>query len=398
MAAFEYTALDRQGRQQDGVIQGETARIVRQDLRDRGLTPLDVKAIDGTGRRSGDRLWRTERATIMRQLATLTRAGLPLAEALAAITRQLANRRQQRIVAAVRARVNEGYSLASGMREFPRAFPELVAATVEAGEESGRLDQVLERVADYTEASANLARSTWLALLYPSLLAFVAIAVAAGLVGYVVPQVMQVFTHLNKELPALTQALIAISDFVVNWGMVMLVLIIVFVVASVFVWRNEALRHRIQAGLLKLPVVGRLMKTLASARFARTLSILLSSGVPVVNALTVSAGVISILPIRAQVELTARRVREGEGLAQCLERGGWFPPVAQQLVASGERSGELAPMLERSAEHLERNYADWLEAAIGLIQPLMILAVGALVLMIVLAILLPIFDINQLVS
>ena len=397
MATFEYQALDAQGKTRTGVLQGDTARGVRQQLREQKLTPLSVEAVTRSAKRR-ERLSGTELAVVLRQLATLSRAGLPIAEALGAVAGQAARRAQQRILTAIRARVLEGYPLATGMREFPRAFPELVCATVEAGEEGGQLDQVLDKVADYAESSQSLRQSTWLALLYPVLLTFVSIAVTVGLVGFVVPQVVGVFANMGQDLPTPTRILMAISDFVVQYGLWMGLGFVAVMVVLVLFWRQPAGRTRLQNFLMRLPLWGRLLRTADTARFARTLGILLSSGVPAVPALRVSTQVLTLLPFRRKLEVVSRQVREGGSIGRALENSGGFPPVALRLISSGEKSGQLADMLDRAADHLEQEYQSWLKTMIGLLQPLLILVVGVMVLFIVLAILLPIFEYNQIVA
>jgi general secretion pathway protein F len=403
MGAFEYTALDAQGRQRKGVLEGDTARQVRSQLREQGLTPLAVDAVAEKETRARGSLFQrgvsaTDLALITRQLATLVRSGLPLEEALRTVARQTEKPRIKSMILAVRSRVMEGHPLATGLGEFPHIFPELYRATVSAGEQSGHLDVVLERLADYTEKRQALRSKIQLALFYPAILTTMALLVTTGLLTYVVPQVVQVFENIGQQLPLLTRALIALSAFLRSYGIILLIVIIGAAFAFQRSLKSPENLWRFHAFLHRLPLIARLKRGLNTARFARTLSILAASGVPVLEALRIAGQVMSSLPMRAAVEAAAARVREGSSLAAALERSGYFPPMALHLIASGESSGKLESMLERAAENQERELETTIAALMGMFEPLLILVMGGLVLIIVLAILLPIFDLNQLVK
>jgi general secretion pathway protein F len=403
MAAFTYTALDPTGRTKKGLLEGDTARQVRQLLRDQGLTPLSVEEIARreARRTRGPLLQRRvgalDLALLTRQLSTLVRAGLPLDEALSSVAQQSAKARVKSLLLGVRARVMEGHSLADGLEQFPHVFPELYRATVAAGERSGHLDVVLERLADYAEARQQMQQKTLLALFYPLLLTGVAVLVAVALLAYVVPQVVQVFANIGQELPWLTRALIAVSDFLRDTGLVLLGGIVAAGIGAQYTLRREGPRTRFHRLLLRLPLIGRLVRGLNAARFARTFSILMASGVPVLEAMRISAQVLSNLPMRRAVEEAAARVREGASIHAALEQSGCFPPMTVHLIASGESSGTLEAMLDRAAANQEREMETLIAAVLGLFEPLLILVMGGLVLVIVLAILLPIFELNQLV-
>ena len=404
MPAFQYVALDDRGRQRKGLIEADTPRMARQSLRERGLNPLNVEEVAGREQR-GDRPWwrgqtrisPTDLALITRQLATLVGSGLPLEEALGAVARQAERTRLSGLLLAVRARVLEGHTLATALGDFPQAFPELYRATVAAGEQSGHLDVVFERLADYTEARQQMRQKVSLALFYPLLLTGVAILIVAGLLTYVVPQVVQVFGSLNQQLPALTRGLIALSDFLQRHGWVVLTGLAVGAVAWVQALRRVGFRRRVHQVLLRLPLLARLVRGTNTARFARTFSILMASGVPVLEALRISAQVLSNLPMREAVEKAAARVKEGASLQKAISASGYFPPMTVQLIASGEASGRLENMLERAAAQQERETETLIAALLGIFEPVLILLMGGVVLVIVLAILLPIFDLNQLV-
>ncbi|MCG6898614.1 MAG: type II secretion system inner membrane protein GspF [Gammaproteobacteria bacterium] len=405
MGAFEYTALDSSGREKKGVIEGDAPRQVRQQLRDQGLMPLEVQEVaqrETVGRKRSTLFKRgispTDLALITRQLATLVRAALPLEECLRAVAQQTDRPRLQSMLLAVRSRVMEGHTLASGLGDFRHIFPELYRTTVEAGEQSGHLEGVLERLADYTENRQQMRQKIQLAVFYPAMLTIVAILVVGGLMTYVVPQVVQVFDNIGQDLPPLTIGLIAVSDFMRSNGILILVSLTAAAVAFTYLLRIEDNRRRFHRLKLSLPLVGKLEQGLNTARFARTFSILTASGVSVLEAMRISAQVMSNVPMREAVAEAAARVREGAGIAASLERSGYFPPMTVHLIASGETSGKLEEMLERAAINQEREIETMIAAVLGLFEPLLILLMGGVVLIIVLAILLPIFDLNQLVQ
>lgn len=407
MPAFQYAALDSNGRTRKGVLEGDTARQVRQLLRERSLLPIEVAEVSGqqmpkqrsvsTKQHWRGRINATELALLTRQLATLIGSGLPIEQALGTVARQTNKARINSLLLAVRARVLEGHSLATALQDFPRVFPELFRATVAAGEQSGHLELVFERLADYTENRQNLRQKVGLALFYPLLLTIVAIAIVIGLLAYVVPQVIQVFNSVSQQLPPLTRALIATSEFLSDYGWLLSGLAVAVVLGFSYAIRYNSIRFRIQQLLLELPLLGRLLRGLNSARFARTFSILISSGVPVLDALRIASQVIGNLPMRAALSKASDNVKEGGSLHQALAESGYFPPMAVQLVASGESSGRLDSMLERAAIQQERETDTLIAALLGIFEPLLILTMGAIVLVIVLAILLPIFDLNQII-
>lgn len=403
MSAFEYTALDVSGHKLKGVLEGDAPRQIRQQLRDKGLTPLTVDEVsqrktNGEKKKFMRGISSTELAVFTRQLATLVGSGMPLEETLEAVGKQTENPRMQSTIAAVRSRIKEGHSLADALADFPVIFPELYRSTVAAGEQTGHLDVVLSRLADYTENRQMLLQSISQALIYPAVLTLTALAVVALLLGYVVPQVVQVFTDLGQTLPWLTRALIATSDIVQDYAWLM----ILTVVAGVFAWRNalqqEAFRRRYHAWLLKLPLIAKLVRGVNTARFARTFSILTASGVPVLDGLRISANVMANLPMREAVLEASLRVREGSTVQKALEVSNYFPPLVLHLIGSGESSGKLEDMLERAAQNQERDLENRISTLMKIFEPAMILIMGVIVLVIVLAILLPIFDLNQLVK
>ena len=403
MPAFAYQALDASGKTQRGVLQGDTARAVRGVLRERGLDPLQVDEVSESRAHAARPFARrglggAQLALLTRQLATLVGAGLPIDEALGALAEQSEGERQRGLVMSLRARVMEGASLAQAMAEFPDSFPDIFRSTVAAGEQSGRLDGVLEKLADYAEARDALKQKILAALAYPLLLSLVAVAVVTGLLAWVVPQIVGVFQNLQQELPFATRALIALSDFVRSWGWLLLLVIVVAVIGARIALRSEPLRHRWHAWLLRLPLVGRLVRAANTARATRTLALLAESAVPLLDALGIAADVVANLPMRDALRRAAFKVREGSPFSRALGESGHFPLVALRLVASGERSGQLPRMLGEAAAQQQRELDRWLTALTSILGPAVILVVGAIVLFIVLAILLPIFDLNQMVK
>ncbi len=405
MSAFEYKALDGAGQQHKGVLEADTPRQIRQQLRDKGWTPLAVVEVQQreAKQRQSFSLFKTglspaDLSLITRQLATLVHSGTPIDEALQAVSRQSEKPRLGNMLLAVRAKVKEGHPLAVAMADFPHAFDDLYRATVDAGEQSGHLDAVLERLADYTENRHALRQKFQLALIYPVLIALVAVVVVVGLVAFVVPKVVAVFDGMGQELPVLTRGLISLSDFLQNNWILLVSSIIISTVVTSWLLRREGPKYQFHKLLLRLPLISRLVRGMNAARFARTFSILASSGVPVLEAMSISAEVVTNLPMRSAVDEAARRVREGTAINKALDSSGYFPPMTVHLIASGEASGNLDEMLERSASAQEREMETLLGVLMGLFEPMMILFMGGTVLVIVLAILLPIFDLNQLVQ
>jgi general secretion pathway protein F len=404
MGAFEYTAVDDGGRQRRGVLDGDTARQVRQTLRDRGLIPLSVAEV--VEKQAGGRPTLSFRrgispmdlALVTRQLATLVRSSMPLEESLLAVSQQSDKPRLKSILLGVRSRVMEGHSLAEGLGDFPQAFPELYRATVAAGEQSGHLDAILERLADYAETRQQLRQRVMHALIYPSILTILALVIVSGLLVYVVPQVVGVFENTGQELPGLTAGMIAMSDFLRANGMILLVVLIALAFGVRRLLMRPGPRRRYHRLLLRLPVIGRLAQGINTARFTRTLSILAGSGVPVLEALRISGEVVNNIPMREAVEETSLRVREGAPIGASLASSRLFPPMTLHLISSGEASGELETMLERAAVNQEREVDGLIATMLSILEPVLILAMGAIVLVIVLAILMPIFELNQLVA
>jgi general secretion pathway protein F len=403
MAAFEYRALDAGGRSRKGVLTGDSPRQVRSWLRGQGFFPLEVQQIEeqsGTGGtfRLSRSVSSADLALMTRQLATLVRAGMPLEQALRALGEQAASRQLQSVITGVRAHITEGLSLGEALARFPGTFPQMYRAMVEAGEASGRLDEILDRLADYTEEQQYLRQKLGVALIYPVLLTIVAVVIVIALLTYVVPEVVRVFEQTGQQLPLLTRGLIASSEFIRGNGLYLIAGIAGLIILSVYLLRRPAVRYQRDRLLLRLPFIGNLYRIINTTRLARVLAILTGSGVPLLEALRIGAQVISNMPVRDAVLDAAVSVREGGRLHESLQRSGYFPPLLMHMLAAGEESGELESMLDRAAIHHERELGTTVSAATALIEPLLILIMGGIVLVIVLAILLPIFEMNQLVG
>jgi general secretion pathway protein F len=403
LGAFEYTALDTTGKERKGILEGDTPRHIRQLLREQQLLPVSVAEVaqkEAKRQRSFSLLRRVSSADLAlftRQLATLVRAGLPLEESLLAVSQQTEKPRVQSIVLGVRARVMEGHTLADGFAEFPRIFPEIYRATVAAGEQAGHLDNVLERLADYTEGRDQLRQKVLTAMLYPIVLTVLCFAIVSALLVYVVPQVVSVFEASKAKLPLMTRILIATSGFLRSWGIYVLIAAILAVVLFRRWLRNPAARRQFHRFQLRLPLVGKLVRGFNTARFTRTFSILSASAVPVLEAMRIAGEVVTNLPMRDAVADAAARVREGAPIGRSLAMSRLFPPMTIHLISSGESSGELESMLERAAISQERELDGLLAALVGLLGPVLIVLMGLFVMGIVFAMLLPIFQINQLI-
>ncbi|MDH4260294.1 MAG: type II secretion system inner membrane protein GspF [Gammaproteobacteria bacterium] len=404
MAAYEYTALDATGHEHRGVLDGDSARQVRQLLRDQALLPVVVSEVTAAEPKRvlsfsiGSGIGTTDLALLTRQLSTLVRSGIPLEEALLAVSQQSEKARVQSVVAGVRARVLEGRTLAEGLGAFPKVFPEIYRATVSAGEQSGHLDAVLERMADYTENRQILQQKIRNAMIYPVLLTVICLGIVGVLLGYVVPEVVRVFEAGERELPILTRILIGASDFLRAWWWLLIALVGAAVWAFRRWLREPASRRRFDLMKLRMPIVGRITRGNNAARFARTFAILTASAVPVLEALRISGEVVTNSPMRQAVVDAAVRVREGAPIARSLAVSKLFPPMLVHLIASGETSGKLEAMLERAADNQERELDGVVNTAVGILGPAMILIMGIFVFMIVIALLLPIFQLNQLVQ
>ena len=405
MAAYEYQALDAKGRRKHGVLEADSARLVRQQLREQGLTPLEVTETVEKARReaSGFSLFRPSMSTgdlalITRQLATLVAAALPIEESLKAVAEQCEKPKQRTLISAVRGKVLEGHAIAEAMATFPSVFDQLYRAMVAAGEKSGHLEKVLNRLADYTEQRQQMKNKLMQAMIYPIVLTLVAVGVIAILLSSVVPKVVEQFVHMKQELPLSTRILMGASDFVRDYGLA--VVLLLGCALLFFRWWNRKPERRIRyhALLLRLPVIGRVARGINTARYARTLSILNSSAVPLLEGMRISGEVLTNDYARARLVAASERVREGSSLRTALEQTKLFPPMMLHMIASGERSGELDNMLERAADNQDREFEGQVNIALGVFEPALVVSMAAIVLFIVMSILQPILELNNMVS
>jgi general secretion pathway protein F len=398
VSAFRFEAVDAQGRLRHGLVDASDARAVRDRLRADGLTPTAVDAATERGSPlQRTRLPAVSLALLTRQLASLVQSGMPLDQALLAVHEQADDLPARKVVDAIRTQVMAGESLPAALSRFPRTFSPLYRGLIGAGTETGRLPEVLTRLADYLDARLALRQKFVVALIYPALVTLIAIGVIGVLVTYVVPQVVSVYQQSRQTLPVLTQALIATSAFFRATGWLWLAAIVVVAVAFSIAWRRASTRERLHRALLRVPGAGRLAASLDTARYASTLAILVGSGTPLLRALDAATGVVRMLPLARAARAAAALVREGVSLSRALKEQQAFPPVLIHLIANGEQSGALAPMLERAAGELERDAERRLAWIAALIQPTLIVMMGAIVLVLVLAVMLPIVTMNQLV-
>jgi general secretion pathway protein F len=405
MPAFRYEAVDAGGATRKGVVNADSARAARSDLRTQGLTPLNVEAIsaqvDEAGvaksRGFGERLSQVELALFTRQLASLLEAGLPLEQAFTALLEQAERPYLRDLIASIRSEVMGGASFSAALSRHPRDFAEIYRALVSSGEQIGQLARVLSRLADYIERRNALVQKVRLAFTYPAIVTVVAFAIVIFLLTYVVPQIVSVFSSTKQKLPFLTIAMLAVSNFVRAYGIFMGILL----VGAWFAWRralqNPDLKRRWHTWLLTAPVYGKFERSLNTARFASTLAITTGSGVPILRALDTSRDTLSNVAMRELVEEATASVREGVSLARALSAQKHFPPMLVHMIRAGEITGELPAMLERAANSQQADLERRTLTIAGLLEPVLILAMGLVVLLIVLAVLMPIIEINQLV-
>ncbi|MEM6406471.1 MAG: type II secretion system F family protein [Pseudomonadota bacterium] len=403
MAAFSWRALDSAGKLRKGVMEGDSARQVRNKLRAEScvpteVTPVVVAAAKKTRTAFNRPVKPRDLALFSTQLAVLLNSGLPLEQALDNVVAQTKKKPVANLLKSVRARVSEGHTLANAMAAFPGSFPDYYVPTIAAGEHSGHLVEVMERLAEYAESSFQSRQKLQMALLYPVIVTLVAFLVIVVLLVYVVPQVVQVFESMQQTLPALTTGLIAVSEFLQQQGLLLILIGAISLLGYRYALRISRIRRAAHALLLRIPALGGFVRRVTAARFARTCGMLLNSQVPATESLAISAHVVSLLPIRSALNAAEERVKEGMSLQRALQMTGFFEPLMLNLIASGEASGNLGEMMVHSAQVQEKDNNVVVETMLGVFEPLMILVMGSIVLTIVLAILLPIFNMNQLIQ
>ncbi|MGV2288431.1 type II secretion system inner membrane protein GspF [Trinickia sp. YCB016] len=405
MPAFRFEAIDAAGKAQKGVLDADTARGARGQLRSQGLTPLVVEpaATRTRGERSqrlslGRKLSQREQAILTRQLASLLTAGLPLDEALAVLTDQAERDYIRELMASIRAEVLGGHSLANALTQHPKDFPDIYRALVAAGEHTGRLGLVLSRLADYIEQRNALKQKIVLAFTYPTIVTIIAFGIVTFLLSYVVPQVVNVFASTKQKLPLLTVLMMALSDFVRHWWWAILLAVVVVVYVVRGILKQPGPRLAFDRWLLTAPLAGKLVRGYNTVRFASTLAILTAAGVPILRALQAAGETLSNRAMRVNIDDAIVRVREGTSLSRALGNTKTFPPVLVHLIRSGEATGDVTTMLDRASDGEARELERRTMFLTSLLEPLLILAMGGVVLVIVLAVMLPIIDLNNMVQ
>lgn len=403
MGAFEYTALDSRGKQKKGILEADSVRHASQLLKDKALIPLKVEGTTGQSgssraTRHFDKLTHRERSLVTRQMATLLQSSLPIDDVLMAVSRQSASRRINRIFPALRSKIREGYSFAEALGQFPRSFSTLYLSTVAAGEASGNLDKVLEQLADYEDSAREHRQKVQLALIYPVLLLVLSIIIVTGLMIFVVPDVISVFSTTGQELPVLTRILVDISDFITNHGLILMVCLVLIGVAVSRALKVPSILLQVHRFVLHAPLLQSVTRNSQAARYTGTLSILVKSGVPLLDAMKIAKGVITNRYLLIQVEEAVNNVMEGGSLSSALEQTGYFPPIMIHMIASGEGSGRLDEMLGRAASQQQKDLQAMVITVVSLLEPVMLILMGIVVMLIVLAIMLPILNLNQLIN
>lgn len=401
MPAYEYVVLDTAGKQKKGVLEGDSPRQVRQQLKDKGLVPLSVDVTSQKQKESSKSLFKStaisagDLALITRQIATLLQAGLPVEEALRGVAKQTEKPKITSMILAVRSKVVEGHTLASALSEYPAAFPDLYRATVDAGERSGHLGLVMEQLSEYTESRYQTKKKVQSAMIYPVVLVIFSIAIVVGMLTFVVPKIVSILESSGQELPLLTRIMIGGSEFLQSWWWA----IFLVIAALVFAWRKvmsiESNRYKFHRMVLRMPMIGKMTRGFNAARVISTLAILSRSGVPLVEALRIAGEVAGNLCVKEAVGEAAIKLQEGASLFASLDQTGYFPPMMMQMIASGERSGELDNMLHRAAQNQDRELEDLINTIVSLFEPIMLVVMGGVVLLIVLSIMMPVISMNS---
>ncbi|MFA0055489.1 type II secretion system inner membrane protein GspF [Vibrio echinoideorum] len=405
MAAFEYKALDAKGKSKKGSIEADNARQARQRLKEQGLMPVEMteaKAKHAKGTQASTSFKRgistPDLALITRQISTLVQSGMPLEECLKAVAEQSEKPRIRTMLLAVRSKVTEGYSLADSLSDFPHIFDELFRAMVAAGEKSGHLDAVLERLADYAENRQKMRSKLLQAMIYPIVLVVFAVTIVSFLLATVVPKIVEPIIQMGQELPQSTQFLLASSEFIQNWGIQLLLLTIGVIVLVQTALKKPGVRMSWDRKLLSIPLIGKIAKGINTSRFARTLSICTSSAIPILEGMKVAVDVMSNHHVKQQVLQASDSVREGASLRKALDQTKLFPPMMLHMIASGEQSGQLDQMLTRAADNQDQSFESTVNIALGIFTPALIALMAGLVLFIVMATLMPMLEMNNLMS
>ncbi len=407
MGAFEYQALDAKGKTVKSITTGDHAKQVRAELRAQGLTPLEVKAVSESVAHKSDKRGKTnsrvkikvnDLSIITRQMATLLESGMTVEETLSAVVRQSEGHKIKSVMSDIRSLVTEGYSLSDAIGRYPNSFPEIYRASISAGEQSGTLDSVLDRLADYLEESHGLQQKISQAIVYPIFLFFFCAAILVILITAVVPKVVTVYEDIDKELPALTQFVIKLSDILSQYGVIIGLGLIAIIIGIRYLFKQEKPQRWLHTLYIKTSGIKKMVQNIDSARMARTLSIMVGSGVPILSSMRASEGVMSNVVLRDDLQKATEEVAQGVPIGRALERNGNFPPLLVHMVTSGENSGRLGHMLDKAATATENEMQTRISMMVSLLGPIMILVMGSLVLVIILAILTPMFQLNDLIN
>jgi len=401
MTTFDYSAIDHNGKKHRGILEADTERQVRQKLRAINLVPISVSGTEATkttaDKKYAIRLSTATLAILTRQLAVLLKSGMPLSQALQGLCKQ-SQGQSNRLLSLVLAAVREGNSLSQGLARFPNTFDQLYCATVQAGEHSGHLDRILEQLAEHAESQQTFRQKTQAAIIYPLLLTVLSIAIVTGLMIYIVPDVIKVFTDTGQPLPTLTQLLVACSAFLSQWGLALVMALAALSLALMVAWRLPALKRSMHYAYLHTPLIKTISRGVNAQRYMQTLGILSQSGVPLHSGMQIARRAIKNSHFRHLLTGASSRVREGQSLSHSLEQMGYFPPLMLYMIASGEASGKLDQMLLKAAQQQQQEIQVKVATAVSLFEPMMLFAMGVVVLLIVLAILLPILNMNQLIT
>ena len=399
MGAYQYQAINKSGNNAKGVIEADSERHARQLLREQNLIPILVQTLKKSNiTKNKDKISVQDLALFTRQLATLLAAGIPVEESLRGVSEQTEKDKIKKLIIGVRAKVLEGYSLAQALAEYPSVFPELYCATVAAGDQTGKLFEILQKLADYTEGQQQIRQKIQQALIYPALMIIISTTIISFLLTFVVPKIIEVFTTSNQSLPDMTLVLISISSFVKSYGIYTLIIFTLIFLIFIKSLKKPNIRLIWHRTLLKIPIISYLIITINVSRYIHTFAILFAAGVNVLETMKVSASLVTNNVMKSTFETAASRVREGTSISIALKETGYINSMATHLIGSGEKSGEIAMMMERAAIYLDNDLKRLIDTALTLLEPLVILLMGGVVLFIVLATLLPIFSMEQLVT
>lgn len=404
MPLYQYLSLDKQGKEHKGTINADSEKLARHKLRNDGMIPVDINAISKQSYQTKSNINIDKRisssllAQFTREMSSLITAGLEIEQSLSSVAEQTKNIHLRKILQSIHTRILEGYSFSTGLQDYPKAFPKVYSATIKAGEESGHLGQVLENLAEFLDKQEQMRQKILQAILYPCILIIISFAIVIFLLTYVTPKIISIFEESKQALPLATQILLHISHYFQHYGVISLI----FIITCIYVFKKalhiESFKMKYELFLLKLPILGKVLESIETARFLRTLAILTQATVPILHAFTIASELVESLPIRKEILLAKDKVKEGTTIYFALKKSNFFNPSTLQFIANGESSGKLEEMLRRASENQERHVQFVLNSLLTIFEPVLILLMGAIVLFIVLATLLPIFQLSNMVG